>query len=110
MHQRVGFRDRAGAQATPVVAVATDPDARTTVIHAMHEVRARGAHVIAIARQGDTTIAKHADVVVRVPAVARMLTPLVAVIPLQLLAYEIAGSRGHDVDRPRNLAKTVTVE
>ena len=76
----------------------------------MQEVRARGAHVIAIATSGNERIAQHADSVIYVPAVDWMLQPILAVIPLQLLAYEIARRRGLNVDQPRNLAKTVTVE
>ena len=80
------------------------------VISNMQEVRARGANVIAIATESDETIASHADDVIRVPATDWMLAPLLAVIPLQLLAYRIARLRGLNVDQPRNLAKTVTVE
>jgi glucosamine--fructose-6-phosphate aminotransferase (isomerizing) len=76
----------------------------------MQEVRVRGAHVIAIASEGNAEIGEHAEQVVRVPAVDWMLAPLLAVIPLQLVAYEIARLRGLNVDQPRNLAKTVTVE
>ncbi len=76
----------------------------------MQEVRARGAHVIAVASEGDLTIGEHAEQVIRVPRTDWMLQPLLAVIPLQLLAYEIARLRGLNVDQPRNLAKTVTVE
>jgi glucosamine--fructose-6-phosphate aminotransferase (isomerizing) len=73
------------------------------------EVRVRGAHVIAIASEG-TDIGEHAEDVLVVPSTDWMLQPLLAVIPLQLLAYRIARLRGLDVDQPRNLAKTVTVE
>jgi glucosamine--fructose-6-phosphate aminotransferase (isomerizing) len=73
-------------------------------------VRVRGAHVIAVASAGNVDIGEHADEVLRVPDVDWMLTPLIAVIPLQLLAYRIARKRGLNVDQPRNLAKTVTVE
>ena len=76
----------------------------------MQEVRARGAHVIAVATEGNTRIAEHADEVLWVPQTDWMLQPLLAVIPLQLLAYRIARLRGLNVDQPRNLAKTVTVE
>ena len=71
---------------------------------------ARGAHVIAVAAEGDTDIEQHADEVIYVPKVDWMLQPLLAVIPLQLLAHAIATKRGLNVDQPRNLAKTVTVE
>jgi glucosamine--fructose-6-phosphate aminotransferase (isomerizing) len=95
---------------TPVVVVATESPVLDKVISNMQEVRARGANVIAIATESDETIAAHADDVIRVPATDWMLAPLLAVIPLQLLAYKIARLRGLNVDQPRNLAKTVTVE
>jgi glucosamine--fructose-6-phosphate aminotransferase (isomerizing) len=95
---------------TPVVVVATESPVLEKVISNMQEVRARGAHVIAIATESDETIAAHADDVIRVPATDWMLAPLLAVIPLQLLAYNIARLRGLNVDQPRNLATTVTVE
>ncbi len=95
---------------TPVVAVATESPVLEKIASNMQEVRARGAHVIAIATAGDERIDAHADSIVRVPAVDWMLQPILAVIPLQLLAYEIARRRGLNVDQPRNLAKTVTVE
>jgi len=95
---------------TPVVCVATDSPVLDKVVSNMQEVRARGAHVIAVASEGDTAIAAHAEEVLRVPQTDWMLQPLLAVIPLQLLAYRIARLRGLNVDQPRNLAKTVTVE
>jgi glutamine---fructose-6-phosphate transaminase (isomerizing) len=95
---------------TPVVCVATDSPVLEKVVSNMQEVRARGAHVIAVATEGNADIAAHADEVLRVPATDWMLQPLLAVIPLQLLAYRIARLRGLNVDQPRNLAKTVTVE
>jgi glutamine---fructose-6-phosphate transaminase (isomerizing) len=95
---------------TPVVSVATDSPVLEKIASNMQEVRARGAHVIAIATAGNEQIAAHADSVIYVPAVDWMLQPILAVIPLQLLAYEIARRRGLNVDQPRNLAKTVTVE
>jgi glutamine---fructose-6-phosphate transaminase (isomerizing) len=95
---------------TPVVSVATDSPVLEKIASNMQEVRARGAHVIAIASSGNEQIAQHADSVVYVPAIDWMLQPILAVIPLQLLAYEIARRRGLNVDQPRNLAKTVTVE
>ena len=95
---------------TPVVVVATESPVLEKVISNIQEVRARGARVIAVATDGDDTIAEHADEVIRVPATDWMLAPLLAVIPLQLLAYHIARLRGLNVDQPRNLAKTVTVE
>jgi glutamine---fructose-6-phosphate transaminase (isomerizing) len=95
---------------TPVVCVATDSPVLEKLESNMQEVRARGARVIAIATEGNQTIAEHADAVITLPAVDWMLQPILAVIPLQMLAYEIARRRGLNVDQPRNLAKTVTVE
>ena len=97
-------------ESTPVVCIATDSPVLEKVASNMQEVRARGAHVIAIATDGNDRIAEHADALITVPALDWMLQPLLAVIPLQLLAYRIARRRGLNVDQPRNLAKTVTVE
>ena len=94
----------------PVVVIATASPVLDKLVSNIQEVRARGARVIAVATAGDDEIAQHADDVIRVPASHWMLSPLLAVIPLQLLAYFIAGQRGLNVDQPRNLAKTVTVE
>jgi glucosamine--fructose-6-phosphate aminotransferase (isomerizing) len=95
---------------TPVVVVANESPVREKVISNMQEVRVRGARVIAVATEGDLEIGEHADEVIRIPRTDWMLAPLLAVIPLQLLAYNIARRRGLNVDQPRNLAKTVTVE
>jgi glucosamine--fructose-6-phosphate aminotransferase (isomerizing) len=76
----------------------------------MQELRARGAHVIALVTAGNERLAAQADAVITLPAIDWMLQPMLAVIPLQVLAYEIARRRGLNVDQPRNLAKTVTVE
>jgi len=95
---------------TPVVCVATDSPVLEKLASNMQEVRARGAHVLAVTTEGNERIAGHADAVIPLPAVDWMLQPILAVIPLQLLAYEIARRRGLNVDQPRNLAKTVTVE
>ena len=97
-------------ETTPVVAVATDSPVLDKVISNMHEVRARGAKVIAVATEGNTDVPQHSDYVLCVPDVDWMLQPLLAVIPLQVLAYAVARKRGLNVDQPRNLAKTVTVE
>ena len=94
---------------TPVVVVATDSPVLDKVISNMQEVRVRGAHVIAVASEG-TDLGEHAEETLVVPSTDWMLQPLLAVIPLQLLAYRIARLRGLNVDQPRNLAKTVTVE
>jgi glucosamine--fructose-6-phosphate aminotransferase (isomerizing) len=96
-------------QDTPVVVVATDSPVLDKVISNMQEVRVRGAHVIAVASEG-TDMSEHAEETLVVPSTDWMLQPLLAVIPLQLLAYRIARLRGLNVDQPRNLAKTVTVE
>jgi glucosamine--fructose-6-phosphate aminotransferase (isomerizing) len=95
---------------TPVVCVATDSPVLEKVVSNMQEVRARGARVIAIATRGNERMAQQADAVITLPSVDWMLQPILAVIPLQLLAYAIARRRGLNVDQPRNLAKTVTVE
>jgi len=95
---------------TPVVAVATDSHVFEKMASNLEEVRARGAHVIAGGTEGNTTIAQHAEHVLYVPRTRPELQPILAVVPLQLLAYKIAVRLGLDVDRPRNLAKTVTVE
>jgi glucosamine--fructose-6-phosphate aminotransferase (isomerizing) len=95
---------------TPVVCVATDSPVLDKVISNMQEVRARGAHVIAITTAGNADIGHHAESTLAIPRTDWMLQPILAVIPLQLLAYGIARRRGLNVDQPRNLAKTVTVE
>ena len=97
-------------EATPVVCVATDSPVLDKMLSNVSEARARGAHVLAVATEGNTEVAKHAEEVVYVPRTDPILQPLLAVIPLQLLAYHIARGRGLNVDQPRNLAKTVTVE
>jgi glucosamine--fructose-6-phosphate aminotransferase (isomerizing) len=76
----------------------------------IEEVRTRGGHVIAVATEGDEQIGSLAEDVFYIPEVAEPLSPMVAVVPLQLMAYHAAVLRGHDVDKPRNLAKSVTVE
>ena len=95
---------------TPVVCIATESPVLEKVASNMQEVMARGAQVIAITTEGDDTIGAHAQSTVPVPRVDWMLQPILAIIPLQLLAYDIARLRGLNVDQPRNLAKTVTVE
>jgi glutamine---fructose-6-phosphate transaminase (isomerizing) len=97
-------------ECTPVVCVATDGHVYDKVVSNIQEVRARGAQVIAIATDGNEDIQHHADDVVYVPRTHPFLQAPLAVIPLQLLAYRIARLRGMNVDQPRNLAKTVTVE
>ena len=95
---------------TPVVCVATDSPVLEKVLSNIEEVRARGADTIAIATEGATQVDAVADETIFVPASDWVLQPLFAIIPLQLLAYHIARRRGLNVDQPRNLAKTVTVE
>jgi glucosamine--fructose-6-phosphate aminotransferase (isomerizing) len=97
-------------ESTPVVCIATDSPVLEKMASNMQEVRARGATVIAIVTEGNDEISGHIDLAIRVPAVDWMLQALLAVIPLQMLAYEVARRRGLNVDQPRNLAKTVTVE
>jgi glucosamine--fructose-6-phosphate aminotransferase (isomerizing) len=95
---------------TPLLAVATAGKTYEKVISNMQEVRARDARVIAVATEGDAGITLHADEVLYVPAAPELLSPLLTVIPLQLLGYHAAVARGCNVDQPRNLAKSVTVE
>ncbi|HEX6247485.1 MAG TPA: SIS domain-containing protein, partial [Nocardioidaceae bacterium] len=80
------------------------------MVSGIQEVRARGARTIVLAEDGDEDVAPYADVMVRLPKVPTLLQPLLAVVPLQLFACELATHKGFDVDQPRNLAKSVTVE
>lgn len=98
------------AEGSPVVVVATDGHVFDKVVSNIEEVRARGARVIAVATQGSRTIENHADDVLWCPRTPPILTPITANVPLQLFAYAVARARGLNVDQPRNLAKTVTVE
>jgi glucosamine--fructose-6-phosphate aminotransferase (isomerizing) len=95
---------------TPVVAIATDNHVYDKVVSNIQEVRARGAHVIAVATEGNTEIGNVAEYVLELPATEPELQAALAILPLQQLAYAIARRRGLDIDKPRNLAKTVTVE
>jgi glutamine---fructose-6-phosphate transaminase (isomerizing) len=97
-------------EATPVVCVATRSPVLDKLVSNIQEARARGAHVIAVLTAGDGDVDAHVDAAIGVPATDWMLQPILAVIPLQLLAYAVARKRGLNVDQPRNLAKTVTVE
>jgi glucosamine--fructose-6-phosphate aminotransferase (isomerizing) len=101
-------------QGTPVVCVVPSPAGRgmlrDKIVSNIQEVRARGARTIVIAEEGDTAVLPYADHVIFVPRTPTLLAPLVTTVPLQVLACEIAAARGHDVDQPRNLAKSVTVE
>ncbi|HEV7300012.1 MAG TPA: glutamine--fructose-6-phosphate transaminase (isomerizing) [Tepidisphaeraceae bacterium] len=94
----------------PVVFIATKGVQYDKVISNIEEVRARGGHIIAVATEGDTNISRHSDHVVYVPDALECLQPLLSVVPLQLMAYHAAVLRGCNVDKPRNLAKSVTVE
>jgi glutamine---fructose-6-phosphate transaminase (isomerizing) len=97
-------------ESTPVVCVATDSPVLEKVLSNVAEVRARGADVIAIATEGSRDVAEVADQTIEVPRTDWILQPILAVLPLQLLAYHVARLNGLNVDQPRNLAKTVTVE
>lgn len=98
------------AEGSPVVVVATDGHVFDKVISNIQEVRARGARVIAVATEGNTEIEAHADDVLWTPRTLPLLSPITAIVPLQIFAYGVARARGENVDQPRNLAKTVTVE
>jgi glucosamine--fructose-6-phosphate aminotransferase (isomerizing) len=95
---------------TPVVVVHPSSHVYAKMLTNIQEVASRGATVIAIATDGDQQVAAHAAHVLRVPATAQLLSPLVCLVPLQLLAYHVAVARGCPIDKPRNLAKSVTVE
>lgn len=95
---------------TPVFALVTQRAVYEKTLSNIQEVRARGAEVIAVAYDDDREIAKYADTVLRIPPIDDALAPVLAIIPLQLFAYHVAVIRGHDIDQPRNLAKSVTVE
>ena len=95
---------------TPVVCVATELPMLDKMLSNMAEVQARGAHVIAVATEGSTEAAENSEEVLYVPKTDWLLQPLLAVVPLQLLSYFVARARGLNIDQPRNLAKTVTVE
>jgi glucosamine--fructose-6-phosphate aminotransferase (isomerizing) len=97
-------------ESMPVVFICTKDSAYEKILSNMAEVRARKGKIIAVATEGDEEILHHADHVIHVPATLEFLTPLLTVVPLQLLAYHVAVMRGCDVDQPRNLAKSVTVE
>ena len=98
----------------PVFVVVPSPIGRPVlhdkIVSNIQEVRARGARVIAIAEEGDESITSVADDIIRIPAVPPLMQPLVATVPLQVFACALATAKGHDVDQPRNLAKSVTVE
>ncbi|AVT33451.1 glutamine--fructose-6-phosphate transaminase (isomerizing) [Plantactinospora sp. BC1] len=101
-------------QGTPVVCIVPSPAGRgmlhDKIVSNIQEIRARGARTIVIAEAGDEAVTPYADHLIYVPRTPTLLAPLVTTVPLQVLACEIAAARGHDVDQPRNLAKSVTVE
>ena len=98
----------------PVVVVVPSPEGRAVlhdkIVSNIQEIRARGARVIVIAEEGDVEVKPYADTLIEVPHVPTLLQPLVTTVPLQVFACELATAKGHDVDQPRNLAKSVTVE
>lgn len=94
----------------PVIVIATNHSSYEKVVSNIQEVRARGGHVIAIVSEGDTVVKGMVDYVIEIPQTGEAFVPLLATVPLQLLAYYIAVMRGCNVDQPRNLAKSVTVE
>jgi glucosamine--fructose-6-phosphate aminotransferase (isomerizing) len=96
--------------AMPVIFIATKNSSYEKVVSNIQEVKARGGHVIAIVSEGDTEVRDMAEYVIEIPQTSEAFVPLLATIPLQLLAYHIAVMRGCNVDQPRNLAKSVTVE
>ncbi|HKZ28948.1 MAG TPA: glutamine--fructose-6-phosphate transaminase (isomerizing) [Acidimicrobiia bacterium] len=97
-------------EGTPVVAVLTQSHLYDKTISGIQEVKARGAQVVAVAYEDDSVVGKYADHVLRIPRTIDFLSPVLSIIPLQLLAYHVAEELGHDIDMPRNLAKSVTVE
>jgi glucosamine--fructose-6-phosphate aminotransferase (isomerizing) len=97
-------------EGTPVVVIAPRHALQPKLVNNVQEVRARGARTIVIATDGDESVTPYADTVIRIPDTKSLLTPLLTIVPLQVLAAEMAMARGLDVDQPRNLAKSVTVE
>ena len=94
----------------PIVVIATKQGNYEKIVSNIQEVKARGGRLIAIVSEGDVTVKQMADYVIEIPKISQALTPLLSNIPLQLLSYYIAVMRGCNVDQPRNLAKSVTVE
>lgn len=97
-------------EGVPVVVLATQQNLFEKMLSNMQEVKARGAYVISVTEQGNTEVEKSSDAVIYIPKVDNILAGILSVIPLQLLAYYVAKDRGCDIDKPRNLAKSVTVE
>jgi glucosamine--fructose-6-phosphate aminotransferase (isomerizing) len=94
----------------PIVVVAPKFKTYDKIVSNIEELKARKGKIIAVVTEGDTTIANVADYVIEIPSTEECLSPLLTVIPLQLLSYYIATAKGRNVDQPRNLAKSVTVE
>ena len=94
----------------PIVVIATRDKIYEKVVSNIQEIKARKGRIIAIVNEGDTQVANMVDYVIEIPEIAPELEPLLTVVPLQLLSYDIAVCKGKDVDQPRNLAKSVTVE
>jgi glucosamine--fructose-6-phosphate aminotransferase (isomerizing) len=94
----------------PVVAIALKDAIYDKIISNLQEVKARNGRIITIATEGDNAVKSFSESVIYIPPTIHSLQPLLSVIPLQLLAYHVAELRGYDVDQPRNLAKSVTVE
>src|SRR5690606_5892539 len=94
----------------PVVVLAAQDKVLDKMISNVHEIKARGGRIISVVREGCDALDHLSEEVISIPPVLDVLTPILGAIPLQLLAYHIAAMRGCDVDRPRNLAKSVTVE
>ncbi len=105
-HGPIALVDRS----TPSVFLMPHGPTYDKVMSNLEEIKARGGPVIAVVSEGDREVGRLADDLIEVPAVEEFLQPIITVIPLQLLAYYIAVARGCDVDKPRNLAKSVTVE
>ena len=101
-------------EGVPVFVIVPSPHNRSVlhdkIVSNIQEVRARGARTVVIAEEGDEAVVPYADHIVRIPACPTLLQPVVATVPLQVFACEMASMRGFDVDQPRNLAKSVTVE
>ena len=94
----------------PTVVIATLDHTYEKTVSNIEEIKARGGKIIAVISEGDTQLRKRADYCLEVPSTAECLMPIISIIPLQLLAYYIATNKGRNVDQPRNLAKSVTVE
>jgi glucosamine--fructose-6-phosphate aminotransferase (isomerizing) len=97
-------------EGTPVVVLAPRHALTPKLISNVQEIRARGARTIVIATDGDESVTPHADELIRIPDTKSLLSPLLTIVPMQVLAAEFAIARGLDIDQPRNLAKSVTVE